>query len=141
MNMHSCKSLGLAALALALAAPAHAQAAAPDAAEAADATFAAWDADHNGVLSLEEFRKGSSIMAQAARAAARDAAEASLRGQFESIDANDDAAIGADEYPNLMLVRRAGTSAPPLADFDGNRDGRLQFAEYLALVRQLAKRR
>ena len=80
-------------------------------------------------------------MAQAARAAARDAAEASLRGQFESIDANDDAAIGADEYPNLMLVRRAGASAPALAAFDANRDGRLQFGEYLAMVRQLAKPR
>ena len=139
MNAHPGKLALFAALAFAFAGPAHAQAQAG--AEAAEATFARWDSDHNGVLSLEEFRTGSHAMAQAARAAARDAAEASLRGQFESIDVNDDAAIGADEYPNLMLVRRAGTSAPPLADFDGNRDGRLQFAEYLALVRQLAKRR
>ena len=138
MNAHPGKLALLAALAFAFAGPAQGQ---TGAAEAAEATFARWDSDHNGVLSLEEFRNGSDAMAQAARAAARDAAEASLRGQFESIDANDDAGIGADEYTNLMLVRRAGASAPALAAFDANRDGRLQFGEYLAMVRQLAKPR
>ena len=143
MNAHPGKVALFAALAFAFAgaAQAQAQAQAQAGAEAAEATFARWDTDHNGVLSLEEFRTGSHAMAQAARAAARYAAEASLRGQFESIDANDDAAIGADEYPNLMLVRRAGASAPALAAFDANRDGRLQFGEYLAMVRQLAKPR
>ena len=39
----------------------------------------------------------------------------------------------------LELVRRAGAAAPPLARFDNNRDGGLEFPEYVALVSALAQ--
>lgn len=104
-----------------------------------EAAFARWDADHDGVLSPGEFRAGWIAQARAARRAAAEALQARLRGQFEAVDGNDDEAIDAGEYPRLVLVRRAGKSAPALSLFDGNHDGRLQFAEYLQLVRQLAK--
>ena len=135
MNVLKPALLAAACAALALAAPLQAQVPAKPAAAPAvapvDAEFAQWDADHNGVLSLQEFRQGW-------HARTTEIIQARLRGQFANIDADDDGAIGAAEYGNLALVRRAGAAAPPLARFDGNKDGRLQFAEYLQLLRQLA---
>lgn len=101
---------------------------------AVDATFKAWDADHNGVLSQAEFRQGWN----AVRRRAETKVEASLRTQFDKVDANHNGAIDAGEYGNLLLVQRAGKPAPALASFDRNGDQRLQFDEYLALVGRLA---
>jgi len=99
-----------------------------------DATFKAWDADHNGVLSQAEFRQGWNSIRQRAE----DRVEASLHGQFDKVDANHNAAIDASEYGNLLLVQRAGKSAPALASFDRNGDQRLEFDEYMALVARMA---
>ena len=127
------------ALLLAASAPLLAQQAAPAAGgNAVEAIFARWDTDRNGLLSRDEFSKGWAEQARTARRAAMEAVQEGLREQFQAIDANDDAAIDAGEYPGLMLVRRAGDDAPALATFDANRDGRLQFDEYLQLVRRMA---
>lgn len=101
---------------------------------AVDATFKAWDTDHNGVLSQAEFRQGWNSVRQRAE----NKVESSLRTQFDKVDANHDGAIDAGEYGNLLLVQRAGKSAPALASFDRNGDQRLQFDEYIALVARLA---
>lgn len=101
---------------------------------AVDATFKAWDADHDGVLSQAEFREGWNSLRQRAEGKV----EASLRAQFDKVDANRNGAIDAGEYNNLLLVQRAGKSAPALASFDRNGDQRLQFDEYLSLVGRLA---
>ena len=37
-----------------------------------------------------------------------------------------------------MLIKNAGKTAPPLARFDVNADGKLEFGEYLKLVEALA---
>jgi hypothetical protein len=37
-----------------------------------------------------------------------------------------------------MLVKNAGKAAPPLARFDADGDGKLEFAEYVRLVETLA---
>lgn len=102
----------------------------------ADAMFRAWDSNKDGSLSKEEFRAGWAGLRQ--RAAAN--AEARLRVQFDRADANDDQGIDANEYRSLLLVRRAGDAAPPLARFDASKDGKLQFEEYLVLVQELAPR-
>ena len=101
---------------------------------AVDATFKAWDADHNGVLSQAEFRQGWNAVRQRAETKV----EAGLRTQFDKVDANRNGAIDAGEYGNLLLVQRAGKSAPALASFDRNGDQRLEFDEYMALVGRLA---
>jgi len=139
-RMESIRAALLLAL-LGLAAHAHAQAAGaatatpagPIAAEPArvEATFRAWDADRNGVLSLEEFRQGYAKVAAGLR-------QARLQAQFEAVDANDDGGIDAGEYAAMALVKRAGAAAPALAASDTNKNGRLEFAEYRALVRRLA---
>lgn len=98
----------------------------------ADTTFTAWDTDHNGSLSQQEFRTGWVQARQALEVQAR------LRQQFAALDTNKNGAIDASEYGNLLLIKQAGKAAPPLATFDANKDGKLQPAEYLLLVSKLA---
>lgn len=96
-------------------------------------TFAAWDGNHDRVLSLEEFRAG----VRGSRVAM---IEQRLHAQFNAVDNNRDGGIDADEYGSLLLVKRAGSVAPPLSTFDANNDKTLNFAEYADLVRALAER-
>lgn len=98
-----------------------------------DATFKAWDADHNGALSAQEFKTGWAAMRQVAEVEAR------LRAQFHKVDANGNGAIDAAEYANLVLVKNAGKSAPLLSAFDTNKNQRLEFGEYLGLVRRMSQ--
>jgi Ca2+-binding EF-hand superfamily protein len=98
---------------------------------AADA-FKAWDRDGNGSLSLAEFRSGWQQVQRTAEVQAR------LRQQFTTVDANRNGAIDPAEYGSLVLVKQAGKNAPQMSVFDGNRDGKLEFGEYLRLVQALA---
>ena len=131
----------LAACLLAAAVPAFAQAqAAPAPAKSpVEGIFDRWDADHNGVLSRDEFAKGWAAQAVIARKAAMESLQEGLHEQFAAVDANDNQGIDPGEYGELMLVRRAGDDAPAMATFDANADGRLQFGEYLQLVRRMAQ--
>jgi hypothetical protein len=97
-----------------------------------DATFAAWDADRNGALSQQEFRAGWAAVRRMGEVQAR------LHEQFRTVDANRNDAIDVGEYGNLLLVKRAGKSALPLAAFDTNKNQRLEFSEYVGLIRRLA---
>jgi len=99
-----------------------------------DTAFQAWDADHNGTLSLQEFRNGWLVLRRTAEMQAR------LREQFHKLDANGNDAIEANEYANLLLVKQAGKSAPPLSAFDANKNQRLEFGEYVELVQRMAAR-
>ena len=97
----------------------------------AEVTFDAWDKDHNGQLSREEFRAGWERAQQALQAEAR------LRQHFATVDANKSGALEPAEYASLELVKKAGKDAP-MSRFDANKDGKLQFGEYLRLVQALA---
>ncbi|HOV96391.1 MAG TPA: EF-hand domain-containing protein [Thermomonas sp.] len=105
---------------------------APPAKDIAADTFREWDKNGDGQLSLAEFRAGW----QQAQAAVQ--LQAQLRRQFASLDSNHNGAIDANEYTNLVLIKNAGKNAPPLARFDTNGDGKLEFGEYLKLVETLA---
>jgi len=98
-----------------------------------DALFAAWDRNHDGQLSAREFDDGWRALRRAGTA------ERGLQQQFATIDRNHDHALDANEYAQLLLVKRAGASAPPLARFDASRDGRLQFPEYLRFVQAMTR--
>jgi Ca2+-binding EF-hand superfamily protein len=98
----------------------------------ADAVFAALDADHDQALSREEFAAGYARVQQAIEVEAR------LHRQFGVVDANRDGALDGAEYAKLVLVARLGASAPALATFDADADGRLGFDEYRNVVRRLA---
>ena len=100
-----------------------------------DQTFKLWDADHNGALSEQEFRNGWRSMRRAVEV------RSGLHEQFTKVDVNGNKAIDAGEYGNLVLVQEAGKAAPPLSAFDKNKNQRLEFSEYLTMVRQLSGRR
>jgi Ca2+-binding EF-hand superfamily protein len=121
------------AVALMVATPAFAQQAARPAAQPAlqggpDATFAAWDKDGNGTLTQDEFRAGW-------MATRDDLALRRLRTEFARHDADKSGKLEAGEYAQLALVQRAGKSAPTMTAFDKNKDGGLQFAEYIDFVK------
>jgi len=97
-----------------------------------DTAFQAWDVDHNGTLSLQEFRNGWLALRRTAEMQAR------LREQFHKLDGNGNDALEANEYANLVLVKQAGKTAPPLSAFDANKNQRLEFGEYVELIRRLA---
>ena len=103
----------------------------PAADPAADA-FKAWDKDHNGALSLPEFRAGWQQVQRVAETQAR------LRHQFSTVDVNKNGAIDPGEYGGLLLVKNAGKAAPQMSTFDANKDGKLGFGEYVRLVQTLA---
>lgn len=142
-TMLACAAGGV--MALMLAGTVHAQAATPRATtpKAADtsvppeanAIFAAWDSDKSGTLSLSEFQNGWMMLRRAGEMQAR------LHEQFNALDTNHNDAIDASEYSNLVLVKRAGTSAQPLSAFDANKDQRLEFGEYIELVQRMAPSR
>lgn len=94
--------------------------------------FKAWDKNGDGQLSLPEFRTGWQQMQAEQRALQV------LRQRFGSVDGNHDGAIDSSEYGNLLLIKQAGKAAPPLARFDANGSGKLEFPEYVKLVQALA---
>lgn len=96
-----------------------------------DVTFSAWDTDKSGSLSLQEFRNGWIGLRRAGEMQRR------LRAQFEVVDIDKSGAIDAGEYARLQLIKRLGKPAPPLSNYDANKNKRLEFPEYLNLVRQM----
>lgn len=115
--------------------PAPAQGVAP-AEPPADLVFRSWDSNKDGSLSKEEFRAGWASLRQ--RAAAN--AQSRLRARFDQADANDDQGLDEQEYRGLLLVRRAGANARPLSRYDADKDGKLQFREYLVMVQDMGPR-
>ncbi|GGY17496.1 hypothetical protein GCM10008098_06440 [Rhodanobacter panaciterrae] len=96
-----------------------------------EATFDAWDVDHNGSLSKQEFINGWRQLRQ------EGAVLQQLRAQFNALDVDKSGSLDAHEYAQMALVKRLGKSAPSFSSFDANKNGRLEFAEYVNAVRQL----
>lgn len=103
---------------------------APAAALPFDALFAQWDKDQDKALSLVEFKAGLNAV-QAATALR------SLHDNFVAKDADKDGNLGAADYASLDLIKRAGSSAPPMAKFDADKNQSLNFKEYVAMVNAL----
>lgn len=102
-----------------------------------EAAFNAWDVDHNGSLSKQEFINGWRQLRRQGEVRRESAMQQRLRAQFTTLDADKSGSLDAHEYAQMALVKRAGTAAPSFSSFDANRNGRLEFAEYLSVVRQL----
>jgi Ca2+-binding EF-hand superfamily protein len=63
--------------------------------------------------------------------------QARLQQQFKQVDANGNGGIDRTEYSGLVLVKRAGSAAPPFSEFDRDGSQKLEYAEYAELVRRL----
>ena len=101
-------------------------------ADEADAVFARWDTDHNGTLSLDEFRIGWHQL-QATMTLRR------LHEQFVAMDTDKNGCLDAEEYNRLELIRNAGKSAPPMSMFDTEKNQCLDFKEYVNVVNYLLR--
>jgi hypothetical protein len=109
----------------------HAANAAPSAALMSPTmVFASWDRDSSRTLSPEEFNVGWARMEQAV-------ARRQLKAQFDLHDRNRSSSIDRTEYATLELIRKAGASAPAHASFDADKNGALDFDEYVAMVAAL----
>lgn len=95
-----------------------------------DALFDSWDRNHDKSISRDEFKAGWQQLE--ATMALRQ-----LHEQFVVRDTSKSDCIDASEYAQLELVKKAGTSAPPLATFDADKNQCLNFKEYVGLIQSL----
>jgi hypothetical protein len=92
--------------------------------------FASWDRDSSRTLSPDEFKAGWARMEQAV-------ARRQLQVQFDLHDRNRSGSIDRAEYATLELIRKAGAAAPAHSSFDADKNGALEFDEYVAMVAAL----
>lgn len=97
-----------------------------------DETFALWDKDKSKSLSLDEFKAGYQ-MTQAQVAVRK------LHGNFVSMDKNKSNFLEQDEYANLELIKKAGAKAPAMSTFDADKNGKLDFKEYVKLIETMVR--
>jgi hypothetical protein len=98
-------------------------------AEGPDALFARWDTNHDKLLSADEFRAGWQQL-QTVRA---------LHEQFVAHDTNKNGCLNAAEYAQLTLIKNAGPAAPPMAQFDVQKNQCLDFKEYVGVIDYMLK--
>ena len=98
----------------------------------ADEAFAQWDKDKNKTLSLEEFKAGFQTLQ--AQSAVR-----KLHQNFTAMDKNKSGTLEQDEFASLEVVKQAGAKAPAFATFDADKNGKLDFKEYLSLIEKMVR--
>jgi Ca2+-binding EF-hand superfamily protein len=130
-----------AAVAATLTGSAFAQAAKPAAAPAAKAApqaatpemvFNSWDKDKNKTLSVEEFKAGWTEI-QMRQVVAK------LHANFVQMDTNKSGALEQNEFANLELIKKAGAKAPMMSAYDADKNGKLEFKEYVEMVSTMMK--
>ena len=113
------------------AAPANAQAA-QQARATPESVFNAWDKDKNKALSVEEFRAGWTDI-QMRQTVGK------LHANFVAMDTNKSGALEQNEFANLELIKKAGAKAPMMSAFDADKNGKLEFKEYVELIGSMMK--
>lgn len=98
--------------------------------------FKDWDKDNSKSLSLDEFRNGWAQVSQQIQARQ---VVAKLHQNFTAMDKNKSGAIEQDEFVNLELIKKAGSKAPMLSAFDADKNGKLEFKEYVSLVETMMR--
>ena len=130
-----------AAVAATLTGAAFAQAGKPAAAPAAqnapkaatpEMVFDAWDKDKNKTLSVEEFKAGWTEI-QMRQIISK------LHANFVQMDANKSGALEANEFASLELIKKAGAKAPMMSAYDADRNGKMEFKEYVEMVSTMMK--
>ena len=89
--------------------------------------FNTWDKDKNKSLSIEEFRAGWSEI-QMRQTLAK------LHQNFVQMDTNKSGALEQNEFANLELIKKAGAKAPMMSAFDADKNGKLEFKEYVGMI-------
>ena len=94
--------------------------------------FEAWDKDKNKSLSLDEFKAGWTEIQQRQ-------VIGKLHQNFVAMDANKSGAIEQSEYANLEVIKKGGAKAPMLSAFDADKNGKLDFKEYVGMIEAIMK--
>lgn len=138
-NSNKLAAAAAAALALAFAGTAVAQQAGAKPAAGAqvkqqgpEEVFNRWDKDKNKSLSLEEFRAGFGEV-QAANAVRK------LHQNFTQMDVNKSGALEQNEYANLELIKKAGSKAPMMSAYDADKNGKMEFKEYVSMIQTMMR--
>jgi Ca2+-binding EF-hand superfamily protein len=99
-----------------------------------DSIFNRWDKDKNKVLSLEEFKGGWQEI-QTNNALRK------LHTNFVAMDLNKNGTLEPLEYSNLELIKKAGKSAPPMSNFDTDKNQKLDFKEYVGMINTMVAKK
>jgi len=97
-----------------------------------ETVFNAWDKDKNKSLSVEEFKAGW-IEIQMRQTIAK------LHQNFVQMDTNKSGALEQNEFANLELIKKAGAKAPMMSAFDADKNGKMEFKEYVEMVSTMMK--
>jgi Ca2+-binding EF-hand superfamily protein len=131
LSMGLCLPVVASAAAQTSSAPAAAPAVSP---ETLDAMFQRMDKNDDKMLSLDEFKAG--IVARE-----RAIVLVRLQAQFKSMDKNNSGALEPTEFYELPLMKSGGSNVPTFTAADTDRDQKLNFKEYVALVGKYAASR
>jgi Ca2+-binding EF-hand superfamily protein len=94
--------------------------------------FNAWDKDKNKSLSLDEFKAGWTEIQQRQ-------VIAKLHQNFVAMDTNKSGTLEQDEFAKLEIIKKAGAKAPMMSAFDADKNGKLEFKEYVEMIASMMK--
>jgi Ca2+-binding EF-hand superfamily protein len=97
-----------------------------------ETVFNAWDKDKNKALSVDEFRAGWTEI-QMRQTVAK------LHQNFVAMDTNKSGALEQNEFASLEVIKKAGAKAPMMSAFDADKNGKLEFKEYVELIGSIMK--
>ena len=100
-------------------------------AETAESMFQRMDKNNDKMLTLDEFKAG---IEQRNRAMIL----SRLQAQFKLMDKNNSGALEPTEFYELPLVKQGGANAPTFTSADTDKDQKLNFKEYIALIAKYA---
>jgi Ca2+-binding EF-hand superfamily protein len=64
---------------------------------------------------------------------------AKLHANFVQMDTNKSGALEQNEFANLELIKKAGAKAPMMSAYDADKNGKLEFKEYVEMVSTMMK--
>ena len=94
--------------------------------------FNVWDKDKNKSLSLDEFKAGWTEIQQRQ-------VIAKLHQNFVAMDANKSGTLEQDEFAKLEIIKKAGSKAPMMSAFDADKNGKMDFKEYVEMIASMMK--
>jgi Ca2+-binding EF-hand superfamily protein len=97
-----------------------------------EAVFNTWDKDKNKSLSLDEFKAGWTEI-QMRQIIGK------LHQNFVAMDTNKSGTLEQTEFANLEIIKKAGAKAPMMSAFDTDKNGKMEFKEYVEMVNSMMK--
>jgi Ca2+-binding EF-hand superfamily protein len=104
----------------------------PNLEQGIDQMFAALDKDKNRQISFEEFKAG--VVAERKQMLIIE----QLRNKFKAADKNGNSTLDAAEFGQLPGLQSLPAPKPAFADYDMNKDKKMDFREYVNFVSKMS---